>query len=147
LRNPCLNHGPLLFCRYTDDCLIICDDCLIICLTQGEVDMCFNLLNELSVNIEFTRGKPIDGFHVGKHASGTKCTQANNKNTLFIAKTVSKVFSGLEKREALSVVRNIASSNGYPKYRSVSRSKKKAARFAQLCRGAACRKLEMPQPT
>ncbi|VDM53243.1 unnamed protein product [Angiostrongylus costaricensis] len=36
---PVIDLGPLLYCRYIDDCLVICS-------TQEEIDRCFELLNE-----------------------------------------------------------------------------------------------------
>uniref|UniRef100_A0A0K0CVC0 Reverse transcriptase domain-containing protein n=1 Tax=Angiostrongylus cantonensis TaxID=6313 RepID=A0A0K0CVC0_ANGCA len=42
--------GPLLYCRYIDDCFVICS-------TKEEVDKCFELLNEQSDYIKFTREK------------------------------------------------------------------------------------------
>ncbi|KAK6751971.1 hypothetical protein RB195_003408 [Necator americanus] len=36
---PLLEHKPLLYCRYIDDCCIIC-------LMQAEIDACFDLLNK-----------------------------------------------------------------------------------------------------
>uniref|UniRef100_A0A0K0D664 Reverse transcriptase domain-containing protein n=1 Tax=Angiostrongylus cantonensis TaxID=6313 RepID=A0A0K0D664_ANGCA len=35
---PVIDLGPLLYCRYTNDCLVICS-------TQEEIDKCFELLN------------------------------------------------------------------------------------------------------
>uniref|UniRef100_A0A0K0D2Y3 Reverse transcriptase domain-containing protein n=1 Tax=Angiostrongylus cantonensis TaxID=6313 RepID=A0A0K0D2Y3_ANGCA len=44
---PVIDLGPLLYCRYVDDCLVICS-------TQEEIDNCFELLNEQSEYIKFT---------------------------------------------------------------------------------------------
>ncbi|VDM64669.1 unnamed protein product [Angiostrongylus costaricensis] len=48
---PVTDLGPLLYCRYIDDCLVICS-------TQEEIDRCFELLNTQSEYIKFTREKP-----------------------------------------------------------------------------------------
>ncbi|KAK6044640.1 hypothetical protein COOONC_17855 [Cooperia oncophora] len=48
---PALEHRPLLYSRYVDDCFVICS-------TQEEMDMCFELLNTQSEHIKLTREKP-----------------------------------------------------------------------------------------
>uniref|UniRef100_A0A0K0CYG0 Reverse transcriptase domain-containing protein n=1 Tax=Angiostrongylus cantonensis TaxID=6313 RepID=A0A0K0CYG0_ANGCA len=52
---PVIDPGPLLYCRYIDDCLIICS-------TQEEIDKCFELLNGQSEYIKFTREKPRENW-------------------------------------------------------------------------------------
>ena len=48
---PVINIRPKLYCRYIDDCFVICS-------TQEEMDKCFDLLNEQSEYVKFTREKP-----------------------------------------------------------------------------------------
>ncbi|VDM63500.1 unnamed protein product [Angiostrongylus costaricensis] len=52
---PVIDLGPLLYCRYIDDCLVICS-------TQEKIDRCFELLNTQSEYIKFTRGKPKEDW-------------------------------------------------------------------------------------
>ncbi|VDM56067.1 unnamed protein product [Angiostrongylus costaricensis] len=52
---PVIDLGPLLYCRYIDDCLVICS-------TQEEIERCFELLNTQSEYIEFTREKPKENW-------------------------------------------------------------------------------------
>ncbi|VDO49530.1 unnamed protein product [Haemonchus placei] len=54
IEKPALDRGPVLCCRYIDDCLIICS-------TQEEVDICYDLLNKQSGDINFT-GKSLWRF-------------------------------------------------------------------------------------
>uniref|UniRef100_A0A0K0DLY0 Reverse transcriptase domain-containing protein n=1 Tax=Angiostrongylus cantonensis TaxID=6313 RepID=A0A0K0DLY0_ANGCA len=51
LEDPVLGLRPLLYCKYIDDCFIIFS-------TQEEMDKCFEMLNEQSEYIKFTREKP-----------------------------------------------------------------------------------------
>ncbi|VDM57054.1 unnamed protein product [Angiostrongylus costaricensis] len=48
---PVTDLGPLLYCRYVDDCFVLCS-------TQEEMDKCFELLNAQSEYIKFTPEKP-----------------------------------------------------------------------------------------
>ncbi|VDP33626.1 unnamed protein product [Heligmosomoides polygyrus] len=48
---PVLDRMPTIYCRYIDDCFIVCP-------TQHEMDTCFELLNRQSAHIRFTREKP-----------------------------------------------------------------------------------------
>ncbi|VDM61139.1 unnamed protein product [Angiostrongylus costaricensis] len=48
---PVTDLGPLLYCRYVDDCFVLCS-------TQEEMDRCFELLNAQSEYVKFTREKP-----------------------------------------------------------------------------------------
>ncbi|KAK6735385.1 hypothetical protein RB195_018537 [Necator americanus] len=50
-----LERKPFLYCRYIDDCCIICP-------TQDEMDTCFELLNQQSPYIRFTREKPKENW-------------------------------------------------------------------------------------
>ena len=52
---PVTDLGPLLYCRYIDDCFVLCS-------TQEEMDKCFELLNEQSEYIKFTREKPKENW-------------------------------------------------------------------------------------
>ncbi|VDL82307.1 unnamed protein product [Nippostrongylus brasiliensis] len=51
IETPILERKPLLYCRYIDDCFIVC-------ATQEEMDLCFDLLNNQAENIKLTREKP-----------------------------------------------------------------------------------------
>uniref|UniRef100_A0A0K0DP55 Reverse transcriptase domain-containing protein n=1 Tax=Angiostrongylus cantonensis TaxID=6313 RepID=A0A0K0DP55_ANGCA len=48
---PVTDLGPLLYCRYIDDCFVLHS-------SQKEMGKCFELLNEQSEYIKFTREKP-----------------------------------------------------------------------------------------
>uniref|UniRef100_A0A0K0DJ83 Reverse transcriptase domain-containing protein n=1 Tax=Angiostrongylus cantonensis TaxID=6313 RepID=A0A0K0DJ83_ANGCA len=52
---PVLGLRPLLYCRYIDDCFVGFS-------TQEEMDKCFELLNEQSKYIKFTREKLKDDW-------------------------------------------------------------------------------------
>ena len=52
---PVLSRGPLMYCRYIDDCCIVTS-------IQSEMDECFRILNEQSQYISFTREKPHEGW-------------------------------------------------------------------------------------
>ncbi|EYC27489.1 hypothetical protein Y032_0009g757 [Ancylostoma ceylanicum] len=51
IETPILESRPLLYCRYIDDCFIVCS-------TQTEMDRLFELMNEQSEHIKLTREKP-----------------------------------------------------------------------------------------
>ncbi|WKY02527.1 hypothetical protein Q1695_016084 [Nippostrongylus brasiliensis] len=51
IETPVLERKPLLYCRYIDDCFIVC-------ATQNEMDLCFELLNNQAESIKLTREKP-----------------------------------------------------------------------------------------
>lgn len=53
IERPVLERRPLLYCRYIDDCFIVCP-------TQNEMDTCFDLLNQQAEHIKLTREKPTD---------------------------------------------------------------------------------------
>uniref|UniRef100_A0A0K0D0D4 Reverse transcriptase domain-containing protein n=1 Tax=Angiostrongylus cantonensis TaxID=6313 RepID=A0A0K0D0D4_ANGCA len=48
---PVIDLGPMLYYKYIDDYFVLCS-------TQKEMDECFELLNEQSEHIKFTREKP-----------------------------------------------------------------------------------------
>uniref|UniRef100_A0A0K0DBD2 Reverse transcriptase domain-containing protein n=1 Tax=Angiostrongylus cantonensis TaxID=6313 RepID=A0A0K0DBD2_ANGCA len=52
---PVTDLGPLLYCRYIDDCFVLC-------LTQEEIDKYFELLNEQLGYIKFTPEKPRENW-------------------------------------------------------------------------------------
>uniref|UniRef100_A0A0K0CV64 Reverse transcriptase domain-containing protein n=1 Tax=Angiostrongylus cantonensis TaxID=6313 RepID=A0A0K0CV64_ANGCA len=49
---PVTDLGPLLYCRYIDDCFVLCS-------TQEKMDKCFESLREC---IKFTREKPKENW-------------------------------------------------------------------------------------
>ena len=127
---------PLFYCRYIDDCLIICS-------TQEEVDRCFDLLNGQSEYIRFTREKPIEDWLPFLNVQVKSCEDSyltkwyrkpSNKNILLHAisahpnrmkkavirnmfRTASAVSSGPQEREeSRSLARMVAVSNGYHEY-------------------------------
>ena len=55
VEEPILERAPLLYCRYVDDCCIVCP-------TQAELDACFDLLNRQSPHIKLTREKPVNNW-------------------------------------------------------------------------------------
>uniref|UniRef100_A0A0K0CYL4 Reverse transcriptase domain-containing protein n=1 Tax=Angiostrongylus cantonensis TaxID=6313 RepID=A0A0K0CYL4_ANGCA len=55
VETPVIDLGPLLYCRYIDDCFVICS-------TQKEMDKCFELLNEQSEYRKFTSEKPKENW-------------------------------------------------------------------------------------
>ncbi|VDM61187.1 unnamed protein product [Angiostrongylus costaricensis] len=52
---PVIDLRPLLYWRYIDDCFVICS-------AQEEMDKCFELLNEQSEYMKFTREKPKENW-------------------------------------------------------------------------------------
>ncbi|VDM64183.1 unnamed protein product [Angiostrongylus costaricensis] len=52
---PMTDLGPPLYCRYIDDCFVLCS-------TQEEMDKCFKLLNKQSEYIKLTREKPKENW-------------------------------------------------------------------------------------
>uniref|UniRef100_A0A7I4Z7I3 Reverse transcriptase domain-containing protein n=1 Tax=Haemonchus contortus TaxID=6289 RepID=A0A7I4Z7I3_HAECO len=48
---PVLEHRPVLYCRYIDDCFVVCS-------TQEQMDMCFDLLNTRPEHIRLARERP-----------------------------------------------------------------------------------------
>ncbi|EYC07252.1 hypothetical protein Y032_0071g551 [Ancylostoma ceylanicum] len=146
IEQPALEYRPLLYCRYIDDCFVIC-------ATQAEMDKCFHLMNEQSEHIRLTRDKPINGWlpflnvqvKMTKGVYWTKWyRKPSSKNILvhFLSahpthlkravvtnmfRTATKVCSGLaEKEESLVLARQIAASNGYESYISMSKRRREA---------------------
>uniref|UniRef100_A0A7I4Y5W9 Reverse transcriptase domain-containing protein n=1 Tax=Haemonchus contortus TaxID=6289 RepID=A0A7I4Y5W9_HAECO len=141
IEKPVLDRGPILYYRYIDDCLIICS-------TQEEMDNCYDLLNEQSQNINFTREKPVEDwlpfFNIqvqvrrgiartkwyhkpsckniivhSQSAHPIKTKQAVVNNMFRVA---NKVSSDAElKKESLHLAQSIASLNGYPCSGSIRR--------------------------
>ncbi|EYB83018.1 hypothetical protein Y032_0345g3120 [Ancylostoma ceylanicum] len=134
VENPVLERRPLLYCRYIDDCCIVCP-------TQAEMDICFNLLNQQFPHIKFTREKPIGNWlaflNVQVHLSNGECKtrwyrKPSNKNILIhflsahpnkmkksvignMYSTAARVSSDDHERDnSLKLARRIATSNGYP---------------------------------
>ncbi|EYC29522.1 hypothetical protein Y032_0006g3016 [Ancylostoma ceylanicum] len=141
---PTLSCRPLLYCRYIDDCFVIC-------ATQADMDKCFQLMNEQSEHIKLTRDKPTDGWlsflnvqvRITKGVYWTKWyRKPSNKNILvhFLSahpshmkravvtnmfRTAAKVCSGrAEKEESLELARQIAMSNGYEGHVSTSKRRR-----------------------
>ena len=134
VEEPVLGRTPVLYCRYIDDCFIVCS-------TQAEMDICFELLNHQSEHIKLTREVPKDNWlaflnvqvHLSKgvcrtmwyrkpsskniivhfssaHSSGTK--KAIIKN---MYRTAAAVSSGAEERTAsIEIAHRVAEANGYP---------------------------------
>ncbi|XGW13724.1 hypothetical protein V3C99_000216 [Haemonchus contortus] len=141
IEKPVLDRGPILYYRYIDDCLIICS-------TQEELDICYEVLNKQSQNINFTREKPVGDWlpflniqvqvirgiartkwyrkpsckNIIVHSQSahpTKTKQAVVSNMYRVANIVS---SDAElKKESLRMAQNIASFNGYPCFGSTRR--------------------------
>ncbi|EYC44211.1 hypothetical protein Y032_0468g2007 [Ancylostoma ceylanicum] len=134
---PVLELCPLLYCRYIDDCFVVCT-------TQEEMDMCFELLNNQSEHIKFTREKPKNDWlpflNVQVHIrGGSRVTKwyrkPNNKNIIVhcrsahpqqmkravvknMFRTAAEVCSGeAERKESIALAKHIAASNGYKLFR------------------------------
>ncbi|KAK6734614.1 hypothetical protein RB195_018044 [Necator americanus] len=134
VEKPLLERKPLLYCRYIDDCCIICP-------TQAEMDSCFDLLNKQSQYIKFTREKPKDNWlpflnvqvHLCRGNWKTKWYRKPScKNILIhyqsahpwrtkksvienMFKTAATVSSEAQGRIAsINMANRIAQSNGYP---------------------------------
>ncbi|EYC41153.1 hypothetical protein Y032_0580g254 [Ancylostoma ceylanicum] len=134
IETPILESRPLLYCRYIDDCFIVCS-------TQTEMDRLFELMNKQSEHIKLTRENPEQNWlpflNVQVHISGgtfrTKWyRKPSNKNIIVhslsahpthtkrhivgnMFRTAARVCSGNEEKgESLDLARTIAISNGYP---------------------------------
>ena len=143
---PVLNLRPKLYCRYIDDCFVICS-------TQKEIDKCFDLLNRQSEYIKFTREKPRDNWlpflnvQINLNQSGyikKWYRKPSNKNILVhyfsthpsqtkrallrnMFQTARNVCTGRkEKEESITLARNIAIAIGYESLASRSRFRGKA---------------------
>ncbi|XGW04114.1 hypothetical protein V3C99_015343, partial [Haemonchus contortus] len=130
---PVLDYLPLLYCRYIDDCFIVC-------ATQEEVDACFGLLNSQSEHIKLTREKPTGNWlpflNVQVRLQGDMIVtkwyrKPSNKNIIVhyhsahpfyvkravvrnMFRTAKKVCTGEdERKESLKMAHDIAWSNGY----------------------------------
>ncbi|EYC07940.1 hypothetical protein Y032_0068g213 [Ancylostoma ceylanicum] len=130
---PVLQCRPLLYCRYIDDCFVIC-------ATQAEMDKCFELMNEQSEHIKLTRDTPRNDWlpflnaqiNIAHGICRTKWyRKPSNKNILvhFLSahpahakkaivtnmfRTATRVCSGLEeKEESLAFAQRVAAMNGY----------------------------------
>ncbi|EYC42711.1 hypothetical protein Y032_0521g2875 [Ancylostoma ceylanicum] len=141
---PVLELCPLLYCRYIDDCFVVCT-------TQEEMDMCFELLNNQSEHIKFTREKPKNDWlpflNVQVHIrGGSRVTKwyrkPNNKNIIVhcrsahpqqmkravvknMFRTAAEVCSGeAERKESIALAKHIAASNGYKVGGSNARSRR-----------------------
>ncbi|EYC11772.1 hypothetical protein Y032_0049g1762 [Ancylostoma ceylanicum] len=134
VEKPILQRKPLLYCRYIDDCCIVCP-------TQTEMDTCFNLLNQQFPHIQFTREKPRDNWlaflnvqvylahgeyktrwyrkpssknilihYLSAHPIKTKRSVIGN-----MYRTAVKLTSSTEERIwSVNMAHEIAKSNGYP---------------------------------
>ncbi|XGW33962.1 hypothetical protein V3C99_018028 [Haemonchus contortus] len=130
---PVLEHRPMLYCRYIDDCFVVCS-------TQEQMDMCFDLLNTQSEHIRLTRERPSESWltflnvQVRLH-SGMLSTKwyrkPSNKNIIVhchsahpfqtkravvrnMFRTAASVCSGEnERRESVKMAHEIAALNGY----------------------------------
>ena len=130
---PVLDLHPLLYCRYIDDCFVICT-------TQAELDSCFELLNRQSRYIRFTREKPKQDWlpflnvqvrtyrgsfltkwyrkptskNILLHVSSAHPRHMKKTVVKNMFRTATTVCSGPEEREeSLSLARVVAVSNGY----------------------------------
>uniref|UniRef100_A0A7I4YUM6 Reverse transcriptase domain-containing protein n=1 Tax=Haemonchus contortus TaxID=6289 RepID=A0A7I4YUM6_HAECO len=52
---PVLERLPMMYCRYIDDCFVVCS-------TQEEIDKCFDLINRQSEHIKLAREKPSESW-------------------------------------------------------------------------------------
>ncbi|KAK6745282.1 hypothetical protein RB195_011792 [Necator americanus] len=131
----------LLYCRYIDDCFLVCS-------SQAEMDNCFKILNEQSEYITFTRDKPKGEWlpflnvqvHISNRTHRTKWyRKPSNKNILvhFLSahptqvqrsvvrnmfRTATSVCTGREeRRESIELARKIAVTNGYTPMRSITK--------------------------
>ncbi|EYB88370.1 hypothetical protein Y032_0248g83 [Ancylostoma ceylanicum] len=133
IESPVLESRPLLYCRYIDDCFIICS-------TQSEMDRFFEMMNQQSEHIKLTRETPTQDWlpflNVQINITGSNLRtkwyrKPSNKNILVhcfsahptrtkkaiignMFKTAAGVCSGSEeKQESLGLATTIAISNGY----------------------------------
>ncbi|KAK6733756.1 hypothetical protein RB195_017488 [Necator americanus] len=138
---PIWETRPLLYCRYIDDCFLVCS-------SQAEMDNCFKILNEQSEYIKFTRDKPKGEWlpflnvqvHISNRTHRTKWyRKPSNKNILvhFLSahptqvkrsvvrnmfRTATSVCTGREeRRESIELARKIAVSNGYTPMWSITK--------------------------
>ncbi|EYC22110.1 hypothetical protein Y032_0018g3720 [Ancylostoma ceylanicum] len=141
---PVLQCRPLLYCRYIDDCFIIC-------ATQAEMDNCFELMNGQNEHIKLTRDTPLDDWlpflnaqiNITNGICRTKWyRKPSNKNILVhfrsahpthakkaivtnMFRTAARVCSGIEeKKESLALAQRVAAMNGYVQQTSRPRKRK-----------------------
>ncbi|EYB89038.1 hypothetical protein Y032_0237g3247 [Ancylostoma ceylanicum] len=141
---PVLQCRPFLYCRYTDDCFVIC-------ATQAEMDKCFELMNGQNEHIKLTRDTPLDDWlpflnaqiNITNGICRTKWyRKPSNKNILVhlcsahpthakkaivtnMFRTAAGVCSGIEeKKESLALAQRVDAMNGYSKQISRSRKRK-----------------------
>ncbi|VDM56680.1 unnamed protein product [Angiostrongylus costaricensis] len=109
---PVIDLTPLLYCRYIDDCFVVCS-------TQQEMDKYFELLKEQSVYIKFTRGKPKESWlpflnvqtSPSENGCNTKWYRKPNNKTI---RTAASVCTDRDQREGSSKLAcQMANSNGY----------------------------------
>ncbi|EYC22134.1 hypothetical protein Y032_0017g3171 [Ancylostoma ceylanicum] len=130
---PILESRPLLYCRYIDDCFVICS-------TQNEMDRLFEMMNQQSEHIKLTRETPkqdwLPFLNVQIRISGGNLRtkwyrKPSNKNIIVhcssahpaqtkraivgnMFRTAVRVCSGSEeKHNSLGLATTIAISNGY----------------------------------
>uniref|UniRef100_A0A7I4Y8Y3 Reverse transcriptase domain-containing protein n=1 Tax=Haemonchus contortus TaxID=6289 RepID=A0A7I4Y8Y3_HAECO len=139
---PVHEYLPLLYCRYIDDCFIVC-------ATQKEIDVCFDLLNSQSEHIKLTREKPTGNWlpflnvQVRLHGD-TMITKwyrkPSNKNIIVhyysahpfyikravvrnMFRTAKKVCTGEdERKESIKMACDIAEMNGYRNFPTTRRA-------------------------
>ncbi|EYB96818.1 hypothetical protein Y032_0146g2522 [Ancylostoma ceylanicum] len=134
VEQPVLERNLFLYCRYIDDCCIVCS-------TQFELDTCFDLLNQQSPHIKFIREKPRDSWlpflNVQVYTSKGECKtkwyrKPSSKNILVhslsahprktkkailgnMFATAIKVRSDVQERaNSIKLAQHIAHTNGYP---------------------------------
>ncbi|EYC28547.1 hypothetical protein Y032_0007g3282 [Ancylostoma ceylanicum] len=141
---PALQCRPLLYCRFIDDCFVIC-------ATQAEMDKCFELMKGQNEHMKLTRDTPLDDWlpflnaqiNITNGICRTKWyRKPSNKNILVhfcsahpthakeaivtnMFRTAAWVCSGIgEKEESLALAQRVAAMNGYSKQISRSRKRK-----------------------
>ncbi|KAK6763170.1 hypothetical protein RB195_023762 [Necator americanus] len=132
IEKPIIDRKPLLYCRYIDDCCVVC---------STQADVCFNLLNQQCPHIKFTRERPIDNWlaflnmHIYLRNGICKTKwyrKPSSKNILIhylsahpskmknsvignMYRTAARVSSSSqEKAWSINVAHKVAMSNGYP---------------------------------
>ncbi|VDL82279.1 unnamed protein product [Nippostrongylus brasiliensis] len=109
IETPVLEREPLLYCRYIDDCFIVC-------ATQNEMDLCFELLNNQAESIKLTREKPtgrwLPYLNVQRFSHPSQTKRAVVKNMF---RTAAMVSSNSDlKTKSWQMANRIAIENGYP---------------------------------
>ena len=133
VESPILSRFPMLYCRYIDDCFVICS-------TQEEMDKCFELLNLQSEHIRLSREKPRQNWlpflnvevcitggsyrtrwyrkpsnkNIIVHCSSSHPAQTKRAVVRNMFRTAIGVCTGREEKQySISKARDIAVSNGY----------------------------------